>query len=301
MIGWITGLATTEATACNVPLSQWSVVLQAELRAELLLSPEATLGLEFLDLPSAVVPSEFEIAGDPEASAQLLLEAVYNFVGSLRLPRNAERFAFALVGATTRPVLIKRSQQALQVTMLALYRYIHSPARLRSTQLRTCSRRRGSAVIEHITSSRSDMRLPSAAQCCAALIAEHLNMHRRAPPLEALCEHVPLDASPTITVDLVRQRGSTLGQSGAALVGLLQLYLCDSANIVVCNDLVEEATTFAERVSTANLTEELARLTSLMTRYAAQLRGCTLSVAQLVAIVRDIARALFGVDPHNAT
>ncbi len=85
-------------------------------------------------------------------------------------------------------------------------------------------------------------------------------------------------------------------QSGTALTGLLQLYLCDTANISTCNDLLEEAATFAERLDDNNSSEELARLTSELCKYTPKLRGCSLNVPQLVAMVRDIARALFGAD-----
>lgn len=294
MIAWLAGTGGSERYSAPsiVPLSQWSAVLQRELHTELHLAPNAVLGLEFLELATAVLPSDFEADTDAESAAQLALEAIYNFVDALRLPRTAERFAFNILANTARPVLVKRTPQSLQVTMLTLTQYECS-ARLRRTQLRALVRRRGSAVLEQISTSRGDLRQPSAAHCAVALIAEHLAPHRAGMP--ALADLVPATA-PALLIEQAQRGAANLCPSGAALTGLLQLYLCDAANIGVCNDLLEEATTFAQRLNDANGGEQLARLASLMPRYAAQLRGCALTTPQLVAVVRDIARALFGVD-----
>jgi len=295
MIAWLTG-AETYRSDRSLEISRWTAAVQRELHAELHLAADKRLAFEFLDLASAVIPSEFETramgSGDAEAFADILLECVFNFVGALKLPRAAERFAFVATGAVTRPFLVRRTAQALEVTMLALYGdYRQAPgSQFRSLQLCATVRRTNSAVLEQIRNSRYDLRLPSAAQCTAVLLANHFAPLGDAGGIERIPTNLhAVDA----LVDRIAQNVHAIG-SGAALTGLLYLYLCDAANIAVCNDLLEEAVSFADRLTAVNCGEELARLAARVSKYMGRLRNCNVSPPDLVVIVREIARVLFG-------
>lgn len=281
MIAWLAG---TESP--SVPIAQWSAVLEHELRAELDLRADQSLGVEFMDLPSAVLPSEF----DDEA----VLEAIFNFVSSLRLPAAASRFLFIVTGTSTQLVLVRRTAQAADVSTLALER---RTAALRSLQCKAACRRTGLLVVEQIVSSRFDLRQPSAAQCVAALLGDHFRLPVTAQRLAMpLAERVAAERSSLRDLLAATERERAALCNGRALTGLCHLYLCDATNVAVCNELIEEAIRFAERLNDRNGAEELARLAALSVRYIPRLRNCSVTPHQLVAIVRDIARQLFGAD-----
>jgi hypothetical protein len=302
MIAWLTG-AQTSCSDRSLAISAWTLAVERELHAELHLASDKRLAFEFLDLATAVIPSEFEArlmgdGGDAEAFADILLECVFNFIGALKLPRAAERFVFVATGAVTRPFLVRRTAQTLEVTMLALYAR-HDQlrgAQLRSHQLCATIRRSDTSVLEQIRNSCYDLRLPSAAQCTVMLLANHF-----AAPLGDT-GHLSIPAnlqSVDLLVDRIQQHVHSIG-TGAALTGLFYLYLCDAGNIGVCNDLLEEAVSFADRLTATNCGEELARLAVRVGKYIARLRRCVVSSSDLVVIVRDIARALFGASTSSA-
>lgn len=288
MIAWFTG-----AESPSVPIAQWTAVLEHELRAELNLRADQSLGIEFIDLPSAVLPSEFE--------DEAVLEAIFNFVSALRLPAAANRFLFIVTGASTHLVLVRRTAQTVDVSTLALERHTGRAQALRALQCKAACRRTGLLVVEQVSSSRFDLRQPSAAQCMAALLGDHFRLpvtaQRLAMPLveRIAAERAELDS---LIAALARERAAL--SNGRALTGLCHLYLCDATNIAVCNDLIEEAIRFAERLDDRNGAEELARLAALAVRYVPRLRNCSTTPHQLVAIVRDIARQLFGADVNRA-
>jgi hypothetical protein len=297
MFAWLAGGERADA---SVPIAQWTAVLEHELRAEMNLRDDQSLGIEFIDLPSTVLPSEFD--------DELLLEVIFNFVSALRLPAAANRFLFTVNGASAQLVLVRRAPQRadtstlVDVSTLTLERHtVRTKTALRSYQCRATSRRTGLLVLEHIVSSRWDLRQPSAAQCMAALLGDHFRpptAQRVAAPLadRVAAERGELDA---LLAAAAREQAA-LG-NGRAITGLCYLYLCDATNIAVCNDLIEEATRFAQRLGSRNGVEELARIAGSAPRYIPRLRGCSVTAPQLVAIVRDIARHLFGADVSAQT
>lgn len=298
MIEWLAGTSHSDDT---VPIAQWSAVLEHELRAEMLLGGEQSIGIDFVALPSATIPSEFEapFGRDAEACSQALLETIFNFVGALRLPAAANRFLFIVAGQRSSPVLIRRTAQALDVTLLALTRHQRpSTAALRANQCRASCLRTGLVVIEQIASSRCDLRQPTASQCAVALLA---NYFRPVTPqyIDAPLAARVADAQNSLSELLAaagRERSAL--DAARALTGLCHLYMCDATNIAVCNDLIEEATCFAQRLTESNGAEELARMAARTARYGARLRSCTVTAQQLVSVVRSIARHLFGADPN---
>lgn len=294
MIAWLSG---TDYTSTSVPIAQWTAVLEHELRSELLLRADQFLGIDMLALPNVVVPSEFDAPygnNQPDVCAHLLVEAIFNFVSALRLPVAANRFLFIVSGHESRPVLVRRAAQLVDVSMVTLERVAGS---LRNNQCRVLCRRTGLVVAEQIISSRWDLRQQSASQCVAALLCDHFGPGIGTP----LANRVMLKQT---TIDeliavVARERASL--EHGRALTGLCYLYLCDATNIAVCNELIEEATRFAERITERNAIEELARVAALIGRYMPRLRACVITPQQLVSIVREIARQLFGVDIATGT
>lgn len=295
MIEWLAGTSHSDD---SVPIAQWSTVLEHELRAEMLLCAEQSFGIDFVALPSATIPSEFEapFGRDNEACSQALLETIFNFVGALRLPAAANRFLFIVAGQQSSPVLIRRTAQTVDVTLLTLTRR-QRPGALRANQCRASCLRTGLLVIEQIASSRCDLRQPTASQCAAALFADYFR------PVTSQCINAPLAARVSGAQDSLSELLAAVGRerpaldAARALTGLCYLYMCDATNIAVCNDLIEEATCFAQRLSESNGAEELARMAARTARYGARLRSCAVTAQQLVSIVRSIARHLFGADP----
>jgi hypothetical protein len=286
MFAWLAGGERADA---SVPIAQWTAVLEHELRAEMNLRDDQSLGIEFIDLPSTVVPSEFD--------DELLLEVIFNFVSALRLPAAANRFLFTVTGAGAQLVLVRRAAQFVDVSTLALERHaLRTKTALRSYQCKATCRRTGLLVIEQIVSSRWDLRQPSAAQCIAALLGDHFRpptVQRVAAPL---ADRVAAERGEIGALLAAAAREQAALGNGGAITGLCHLYLCDATNIAVCNDLIEEATRFAQRLDGRNGVEELARIAGSAPRYIPRLRGCTVTAPQLVAIVREIARHLFGAD-----
>lgn len=286
MFAWIAGIESADA---SVPIAQWTAVLEHELRAEMTLPDHESLGIEFIDLPSIVVPSEFD--------DELLLEAVFNFVSALRLPAAANRFLFTVAGANAQLMLVRRAPQLVDVSTLALERHaVRTKAALRNYQCRATCRRTSLLVIEQVLSSRWDLRQPSAAQCMAALLGDHFRPATAQRVAAPLADRVAAERSEIAALLLATARDQAALGNGSAITGLCHLYLCDATNIAVCNELIEEATRFAQRLSGRNGIEELARIAGNTPRYIPRLRGCTVTAPQLVAIVRDIARHLFGAD-----
>lgn len=302
MIAWLTGVHR-QSVGPEVPIAEWSEVLEHELRAELCLGAEQTLALEFHDLPTAIVPSDFETAlgGDAETCAQVLLESLFNFVTALRLPAAITRLLFVVSGCITRPVLVRRTARLVDVAMLALERHPVPAAaagggELRTNRCRVTCRRTGALALEELSSSRWDLRQPSAGQCIAALLAEHfraVDAERLAVPL---ISRLRTDRGVVTELLYAVERERLALDNSQAITGLLYIYLCDASNIAVCNELIEEATRFAERLDDTNGAEELARVAALAPCYAARLRACTVAPQQLVQIIRSVAKLFFGAD-----
>ena len=302
MFSWLS--AGTPAAACAVEIADWTALILHDLRAELHLSQTETLGFNFSDLPCVIVPDEFQgRLHDDETRDQLLLEAAFDFFSNLRLQLPHARFLFLVNCVCTRPMLVRVRGTSVDVTVVGLWAYEASGA-LRAHQCRALHTRTGACVIEQIASSRGDLRQPSAAQCVIGLLGDHAaaGAATAAPAPGAAAESSLAERA--IKCDVpgflrATKRESSVFTSGQALTGLFYLYLCDKRNIAVCNELFEEAVRFAQRLTADNGPVELAKLAQRSVAYPARLCGCSISVAQVVSIVRATSRHLFGSDVHR--